>query len=303
MDASTDPGTGMRPVKYEFSGKIGYAPTLFLALVILMFAIPSYLYGLVSAGIMYMKLKILIMVCVGMGLGWATAWLGQKFRSRSIVWVTLMALIGTAVGVYVGVAVFMETIFATGGGPVPPQFQTPAMIADPFLWWFRLKTINGAGYYSRSTYSTSAVSGWELWIDWGFELVCFCGGAIGVAFVTIRSKAYCEDCGKWLELKKSALRFVPPVDKAVRKRLEAGDLAPILDMPIRGTKAAAAGAHFRLDYVLCKECGNMGTYRIISVTPGAKNPESNISSLMLLTPDAAPILGLLLESDKPGGAL
>ena len=299
MDVSaTESGPGMTPVKYRHSGKLGRAPLLYLVLVVVMFAIPSYLYGLVSSGIMYMKAKILIMVLIGMGLGWATAWLGQTFRCRSTFWVTLVAAFGTAAGVYVGVAVFMETIFASGGAPLPPQFQTRAMLADPSLWWSKLQTINGAGYYAK--YNTP-VTGWELWIDWGFELVFFCGGAIGVAFAAIRSKAYCEDCGKWLELKKSALRFVPPADKALRKRVESGDLAPILGLPDQGA-TAAAGPHFRLDYVLCKDCGNMGTYRIISVTPGAKNPESNLSSLMLLTHEAAPILGLMLENEKPGAA-
>src|SRR3954471_15792000 len=109
----------MTPVRYRLSGKLGKSPLVLLAAAILMFAVPSYLYGMVNMHIPYMKLKILITALLGAGLGGATMWMAWKLHCRSLIFVAFVALIGSAAGVYVGVAAYMESLLATGGVKTP----------------------------------------------------------------------------------------------------------------------------------------------------------------------------------------
>lgn len=281
-------------VRYRHSGKVGRAPFVFLLLTMILYAIPSYLYGLLSIHIGYMKLKIVILVILGMGLGYATVWLARRRRCRSTFFTVLAAALGSAVGTYVGVAVFMETVMALGGTKAAP-FTFGALVADPDHWWNTLNLIDKLGIFTRRG---RTLSGWSLWIDWGFELGSFWFSALGVAWATILSKPFCEECELWLDIEKSALLFDPPTDGAVRERLVRGDLSALQETA-KLEPVQTGMAHIRLDYVLCKQCGNMGTYRIMAVDPeNKKEPEAKLSKLMLFTPQAVQILGGLMAQVK-----
>src|SRR3954470_10185070 len=96
-ETSSDSALSMTPVRYQLSGKVGRASLIYLVLIVALFAAPCYLYGLVTSSIMSVKLKLGIVILLGLGLGWLTTWLGQMLRCRSAFWVTLVAVIGTAV--------------------------------------------------------------------------------------------------------------------------------------------------------------------------------------------------------------
>jgi hypothetical protein len=293
ITSSSVPSTAT-PVRYRLSGQLGKSPLVLLVAAMVVFALPSYVYGMFTMHIPYVKAKILLTGLLGAGLAAAVIWIARKLHCRSVFFSSVAVLLGCAAGVYVGVAAYMESLLATVKNPAL-QFQ--AFVRDPSHWWSTLNAIAGSGMFTRHNRPLSA---WEMWVDWGFELSCFLGLAVTVGWLGLVSKPYCEECRQWLELQKATLRFGLAPNDAILKRLKSGDISAMLELPVVDSLKIVP-AFLRLDYVLCKTCGNMGTYRIVSVGTGQNGKEENISKLMLMTPETMPVLASLLAREKTEG--
>jgi hypothetical protein len=251
--------------------------------------VTGYLWGFASPHIPSMKLSWLGGCFLGCGVGYCCYWLARQTKCRNCGIVHVTAWVSGILCAYTAAVGFaMEVLAITGNRP---PFSAVALAFDPVLLKDALVAIASSGCFRSG--SRPMGSG-ELWFHWGFEALAIAVGIGAVASYQIRRQIFCEECYQWLDIKANSKCFPLPADAADVTRLKTGDLS-VLDGK---SPSMLKFPYCRLDYSVCKKCGNTGAYRLALVKGAAASEESALTPLMRLTPEAAVVLGQLLAREK-----
>jgi len=99
-------------------------------------------------------------------------------------------------------------------------------------------------------------------------------GAVAMTWWLFQRMAYCEDCRRWLDLKRNFYRLPWPSTFEMNEAMQSGDLAYIAANPSVRNVRTLSKPYIKLNYVLCDRCGNCGVYQISTL----QDEESNNSS-------------------------
>jgi hypothetical protein len=279
------------PRKYRLSGKFGpYPLVLFAACVFAGALFGPVLWAVGGAGD---QLKILAAGCclAGAALGIPVAWLGHWLKCRNYPFLIFTMLATLVAAVYGGTAI-TAMMNVVDNKKLSPPITSGDLVLNPDAVWQSFL------YMTRLPFAPDTEMRERM-----FATFIGVPGIAIIAFVYwFNRKIFCEGCGGWLDIQKTA-RFAVPDDPLEMENLKAGNLDYALQQrKAAGTTYISEPPFVRLDFALCPHCGNTGVYRLVLVssiaTKDTSSDESNISPLMMLTPERAPMVAPFVAAPR-----
>ncbi|HYF48301.1 MAG TPA: hypothetical protein VEJ63_02785 [Planctomycetota bacterium] len=252
---------------YKPSQKVGRFPWAIPAIGVAAAVILGILAAAFTGNITFsMKLQILVWAGAGAGIGAIVAGIGTALKCRNRALILISAVAALAVGLHTAYAYLATSYLSQVGVPVP----LTTIIFDPTAPYNVLEGLAQSGVFIKNN---KPMGSGALWFEWGFAGVMFAGCGIAAAWAVSAGRVFCEPCNVWVPV-EPGMRFKTP-DEAGLALLKQGDLSPLVRQREAGeTSAAIEAPYIRVDYSICKACGNTGVYKLFNVTADKKGEES-----------------------------
>lgn len=239
--------------------------------------------GLGYGPLLWCMPMLILGMCLPALLGWAVGWVIGRIAAltkvRSLLAVTLIAIVSGAVADYAG---FISWLFALTDGKL--------LVFSPQTLYAVLCRVAEKGVWGIDKGTT--VSGSALWFVWLCELLLMVGMSVHFALKGYDDVAYCEPCGRWYD---------GPLVRYVEARSDTGTLMTHLDAGdlrvLHGLRDVKANCdeNLRLALIRCGKCSGQAYLSVLrrsrTVVNGRSQwKEKRVTDRLAVTADAGACL-------------
>ena len=196
----------------------------------------------------------------------------KKRQVRNTAVAMAVAFLVTVFAFYCGWTVWLYAFARRAGADV----RILPLLLNPVAVWEIVILVNRNGAWSLRG---SVPKGAFLWTIWGLDAALVFGVSLFMAWTTMGSEPYCENCGQWCEGKDGVAKVKGGGSAELKQRLEAGDFGYLEGLG--GPPADAMEWHL-LDLHTCERCRMTSTLTARAVTRKMKQgkPDDSIQTLV-----------------------
>lgn len=248
---------------YTPSGKLGNGLLLMPLVGVVSAAVLGVVYGYVNVYNPLIYVQVLGTMFYAAGIGYPLLKAAEWSKCRSVGATVLISGVTGLIALYTAWVAFEHALIGRWGssGTTPTLLQ---LFSSPSSVWDIAWSINDTGWFTLFRSKTN-LSGIILTLFWIAEAAVVIGITVVIPLGFVRGRVFCEDCNVWCNERKDLARFGLTSNPEVKKRLAAGDLAALGELPTE--EVLLHQPYIRVDSQRCEGCNATAAFSATEVKP------------------------------------